>query len=101
MTRSCEQKCGQNATVYALDRGAGGWGGYYCEPCAEALRFMVVDRLTDPHVNAGTDFTAELIAAQPSRWQRFKAWADRAFTRMAEANADAVREGRWNERSFL
>ena len=24
----------------------GGWGRRYCEPCAKALRFQVVDRLT-------------------------------------------------------
>jgi hypothetical protein len=43
--RPCEQKCGRPAAVYALDPLPGGWGGYYCEPCAEALRFTITDRL--------------------------------------------------------
>jgi hypothetical protein len=28
-----------------MDRLPGGWGGYYCEPCAEALNFQITDRL--------------------------------------------------------
>lgn len=42
----CEQQCGAEATVYAIDPQPGGWGGRYCEPCATALRFRVTDRLT-------------------------------------------------------
>jgi hypothetical protein len=40
----CEQ-CTNVATVYAIDPHPGGWGGRYCEPCAKALGFKVVDRL--------------------------------------------------------
>lgn len=39
----CEQQCGKIAEVYAMDRYAGGWGGNYCQPCADALRFVVTD----------------------------------------------------------
>jgi hypothetical protein len=42
--RKCEQQCGKEATTYAIDPLPGGWGGYYCQPCAEAMRFQVVDR---------------------------------------------------------
>ena len=43
--KTCEQ-CGLfKAEVYAIDPIPGGWGGYYCEPCAKALNFQVVDRL--------------------------------------------------------
>jgi len=44
----CEQECGQLAVVYAVDPHPGGWGGRYCESCAKALRFQVVDRLDIP-----------------------------------------------------
>ena len=44
-TTTCEQGCGQPATVYAMDRLPGGWGGRYCEPCAKALDFQITDRL--------------------------------------------------------
>jgi hypothetical protein len=47
MTPMCEQRCGAVATVYAMDKNPGGWGGRYCEPCARALGFMVTDRLTN------------------------------------------------------
>ena len=50
----CEQQCGEQATVYAIDPKPGGWGGRYCEPCAEALSFQVVDRLS----GATTDATS-------------------------------------------
>lgn len=44
MTRAkCEQQCGAWAAVYAVDPIPSGWGGHYCEPCAAALRFRVVD----------------------------------------------------------
>jgi len=43
--RLCEQRCGETATVYAMDPQPGGWGGYYCKPCAEALRYRITDRL--------------------------------------------------------
>jgi hypothetical protein len=43
----CEQACGAEATVYAIDRCPGGWGGRYCEPCAQALGFNVIDRLDE------------------------------------------------------
>jgi hypothetical protein len=42
--RMCEQRCGRPAAVYALDPLPGGWGGYYCVPCQEALRFQITDR---------------------------------------------------------
>jgi hypothetical protein len=45
----CEQKCGQEATVYAMDPRPGGWGGRYCGPCANDLRFRVTDRLATEH----------------------------------------------------
>jgi hypothetical protein len=41
----CEQGCGAVATVYAMGRLAGDWGGRYCESCAKALGFVVTDRL--------------------------------------------------------
>lgn len=31
------------ATVYAMDPIPGGWGGYYCELCADKMRFQVTD----------------------------------------------------------
>jgi hypothetical protein len=43
--RACEQRCGKPSEVYAMDSGAGGWGGWYCQPCATALRFTITDRL--------------------------------------------------------
>jgi hypothetical protein len=45
-SRDCGQRCGAPATVYAVDPHPGGWGGRYCVPCAEALRFQIVDRLS-------------------------------------------------------
>lgn len=42
----CDQQCGHVATVHAIDPHPGGWGGRYCEPCARALKFQVIDRLT-------------------------------------------------------
>lgn len=42
--RPCDQHCGADATVYAIDPVPGGWGGRYCEPCVEALGFNVTDR---------------------------------------------------------
>jgi hypothetical protein len=42
---TCEQCREAPATVYAIDPHPGGWGGRYCQACADALRFMVVDRL--------------------------------------------------------
>jgi hypothetical protein len=42
---TCGQNCGQTATVYAMDRLPGGWGGWYCEPCAKGLDFQITDRL--------------------------------------------------------
>lgn len=44
----CEQRCGREATVYAMGRGAGDWGGRYCVPCANALHFMITDQLQRP-----------------------------------------------------
>ena len=41
----CEQRCGRKATVYAIDPIPGGWGGRSCDPCAEALRFTIIDQL--------------------------------------------------------
>lgn len=46
--RQCEQRCGDVATVYAVDRGADGWGGAYCARCAATLRFTILDRLDPP-----------------------------------------------------
>jgi len=44
--RLCDQNpCRERATVYAMDRLAGGWAGYYCEPCASGLGFVVTDYL--------------------------------------------------------
>ena len=31
--RDCEQGCGRQATVYAMDPLPGGWGGRYCDEC--------------------------------------------------------------------
>lgn len=45
IVRKCEQRCGAAATVYAMGSAAGDWGGYYCEPCANELGFIVTDRL--------------------------------------------------------
>ena len=42
--RNCDQCCVAVATVYAGDNIAGGWAGYYCEPCQKALRFQIWDR---------------------------------------------------------
>lgn len=42
---ACEQRCGREAVVYAIDPMPGGWGGRYCWACAEALRFRITDRL--------------------------------------------------------
>lgn len=42
--RPCGQQCGKPATVYAIDPIPGGWGGHYCEPCADTLRFRIIDR---------------------------------------------------------
>lgn len=42
---NCEQNCGREATVYAIDPIPGGWGGRYCEPCTKALGFRVTDHL--------------------------------------------------------
>lgn len=43
--RQCEQACSNPATVYAIDPIPGGWAGHYCDSCAKALKFTVVDRL--------------------------------------------------------
>jgi hypothetical protein len=43
--RKCEQCCTEAATVYAIDPIPGGWAGHYCQPCAEGLKFRIVDRL--------------------------------------------------------
>jgi hypothetical protein len=43
MTRKCDQGCGEVATVYAGDSCAGGWAGFYCEPCQQGLGFAVWD----------------------------------------------------------
>jgi hypothetical protein len=42
---TCQQNCGAPATVYAIDPVPNGWGGRYCQPCADALGFRVVDAL--------------------------------------------------------
>ena len=39
----CAQRCGEKATVYGIDGGAGGWGGHYCEDCVAKLGFRVID----------------------------------------------------------
>lgn len=46
----CEQTSAHGAPrkaaeVYAIDPIPDGWGGYYCQSCADSLRFQVVDRL--------------------------------------------------------
>lgn len=43
-SKKCEQQCGANATVYAGGPKAGDWAGFYCEPCVDALKFIVFDR---------------------------------------------------------
>lgn len=45
-TRACEQRCGSVATVFAIDPCPNGWGGHYCQPCADSLKFQVIDRYT-------------------------------------------------------
>lgn len=45
LPKQCEQQCGADAVVYAIDPIPGGWGGYYCKTCATALKFQVTDRL--------------------------------------------------------
>ena len=42
--RKCDQNCGADAQCYAMGANAGDWGGHYCYPCAEALKFIVTDR---------------------------------------------------------
>lgn len=41
----CEQRCGAEATVYAM---GSDWGGRYCEPCAKKLGFRITDYLRRP-----------------------------------------------------
>lgn len=41
---SSRPDCRAWATVYAVDSGAGGWGGRYCPECAEALGWQILDR---------------------------------------------------------
>lgn len=47
--RVCEQTTNHTAPypaeVYAIDPIPGGWGGRYCQSCADELHFQVVDRL--------------------------------------------------------
>lgn len=41
-------QCGDAlAAVYAIDPAPGGWGDWYCEPCALSFRpaFQIIDRL--------------------------------------------------------
>lgn len=45
MIKQCEQKCGAVATVYAMGPFAGDWAGYYCQPCAAALKFQITNYL--------------------------------------------------------
>jgi hypothetical protein len=40
----CEE-CFGLATVYAMGRGSGDWGGYYCDTCIPT-GFMITDRLS-------------------------------------------------------
>ena len=51
LVNACEQQCGNEATVYAIDPIPGGWGGRYCQPCAADLRFQVTDRLLRERTN--------------------------------------------------
>jgi hypothetical protein len=44
--KPCGQGCGKQAIVYAIDPYPDGWGGHYCQPCADALNFVVIDRYT-------------------------------------------------------
>jgi|LakMenE01Jun11ns_1017448.scaffolds.fasta_scaffold8138573_2 hypothetical protein len=37
----CEQGCGNHAVVYAGDKSANGWAGYFCVDCAILLGFSV------------------------------------------------------------
>ena len=43
--KPCEQKCGAEATVYAGGPKAGDWAGHYCQPCADAMHFIVFNKL--------------------------------------------------------
>lgn len=43
--KPCEQQCHKTADVYAGGPKAGDWAGYYCQPCAEALKFVIFDHL--------------------------------------------------------
>jgi hypothetical protein len=40
----CEQKCGNHAVVYAGDKSANGWAGYFCSDCVVLLGFSVWSR---------------------------------------------------------
>lgn len=43
--RDCEQGCGRQATVYAMDSIPGGWGGRYCDECPSKLGFTITEKL--------------------------------------------------------
>lgn len=43
--KACEQQCHKPADVYAGGPKAGDWAGYYCQPCAEALKFVIFNTL--------------------------------------------------------
>jgi hypothetical protein len=45
MSKACENCKGQ-ATVYAMDTCAGGWGGYYCS-LHTPTGFQITDQLTE------------------------------------------------------
>ena len=46
----CSQQCGAEAEVYAVDPCPDGWGGHYCEPCAESLRFTIIDTYSKENI---------------------------------------------------
>jgi len=49
----CEENCGREAEVYAMDPMPAGWGGRYCRECAEQRGYQVTDRFGfDAHLHA-------------------------------------------------
>ena len=51
--RVCE-KCGVPADVYAVGRGSGDWGGYYCQPHTPS-GFIILDRYIYPTAEEATN----------------------------------------------
>ena len=51
--RVCE-KCGVPADVYAVGRGSGDWGGFYCHPHTPS-GFIILDRYIYPTAEEATN----------------------------------------------